>query len=94
MNNDRIYYSREAEVQAMHDMTKLTLIYLALGLGVGAALALALAMSSNKQIRHDVGKTVNEGLNRGREAAEPMVKSLEKEVKELRETLEKRLHEH
>jgi hypothetical protein len=51
-------------------------------------------MSSNKQIRHDVSKTVNEGLNRGREAAEPMVKNLEKEVKELRETLEKRLREH
>jgi len=93
MNNDRIYYSHEAEMQAMHDMTKITLGYLAIGVGAGAILALFLAVSSNKQARHDLNKTVNEGLNKGRHAAEPMVKSLEKEVKELRETFEKRVRE-
>ena len=93
MNNDRIYYSHEAEMQAMHEMTKVTLAYLAVGIGAGAVLALFLAVSSNKQARHEIGKTVNEGLNKGRHAAEPMIKNLEKEVKDLRETIEKRVRE-
>jgi len=36
MNNERMYYSHEAEMRAAREMTKLTVILLALGLGAGA----------------------------------------------------------
>jgi gas vesicle protein len=83
MNNDRIYYSHDAEMRAMREMTKSTLLRLMLGLGIGAALALLFAPSSGKKTRADLARTVEEGLNNGREAVEPMVKRVEEGVKNL-----------
>lgn len=39
----------------------------------------------------DLANTVEEGLNNGRDAIEPMVKQLEKEFDELRKSVEERL---
>jgi hypothetical protein len=40
MNNDRIYYSHDAEVQALRLRSILTVLCLIFGVGIGAALAL------------------------------------------------------
>ena len=91
MSNDRVYYSHDAEMHAMRDRTVLTLIFLAFGLGIGAALALLFAPASGKKARHDLSKTVEQGLKDGREAVEPMVKRAEKEFDELKKNVEEHL---
>jgi gas vesicle protein len=88
MNNDRVYYSHDAEVHAMRETAKLTLLCLALGAGIGAALALLFAPASGKKTRANVARTVEEGLADGRKAVEPIVQRIEEEVNDLRSSVE------
>ena len=90
-NNDRIYYSHDAETHAMHATTRLILLCLALGLGIGSVLALLFAPSSGKKTRGEFARTVEDGLQSGRDAVEPMVKHLEKDVADLQKNVEKRI---
>ena len=91
MSEDRVYYSREAEVRARREAIRLTLICLGLGLSIGAGLALLYAPASGKKIRQDLAKTMEEGLKSGQEAVRPMVKQLEKDFGELRKAVEDRV---
>jgi gas vesicle protein len=92
MNNDRIYYSRNTEMHAMRAMFRLTLLCLAVGLAIGAVLALLFAPATGKKIREGLAKTVEDGLQTGREAVEPMVKQLEKDFDALQKNVEKRVN--
>ena len=92
MNNDRIYYSHTAETHAMRAMLRLTLVCLIAGLGVGAVLTLLFAPGSGKKVRDDLAKTVEDGLQNGREAVEPMVKRMEKEFDDLQKSVEERIN--
>jgi gas vesicle protein len=69
----------------------LAVIFLTLGLGVGATLALLFAPSSGNTTRHDLARSVEEGLQTGREAVEPMVKRVEKEFDGLKKNVEEHL---
>jgi gas vesicle protein len=91
MNSDRIYYSHDAEMHALRDRTVLALVFLTFGLGIGAALALLFAPFSGKTTRHDLARSVEEGLQTGRETVEPMVKRVEKEFGELQKNVEEHL---
>jgi gas vesicle protein len=91
MNNDRIYYSHDAEMHAMRDRTVLTLLCLMLGLGIGAAMALLFAPASGKKVRDDLAKGMGEGMKDGRDAVEPMVKRLEEKFNELVKSIEERV---
>lgn len=88
MNNDRIYYSHEAETRAQQAMTRLTILLLMVGLGLGAALALLFAPASGQKLRKELAKTFEEGLQNGREVVEPLVKHLGKDIAELQKTVE------
>ncbi len=90
-NNERIYYSHDAERHAMRVMIGLTLLCLTVGLGIGGVLALLFAPQSGKKIRAELAKTVEDGWQSGREAAEPMVKHLEKDFAELHKNVEERV---
>ncbi len=92
MTNDRIYYSHDAEIHAAREMTKIMVLCLMVGLGIGAALALLFAPTSGKTIRQDLAKSVEEGLQTGRETVEPMVKRVEKELGELQKNVEEHLN--
>lgn len=91
MNNDRVYYSHDAEMQARHERTMLTILCLTLGLGIGAALAILFAPMSGKKARAELGKVVEQGWNNGREAVDPLVKRVEKEFGELQKNVEDKL---
>jgi gas vesicle protein len=91
MSNDRVYYSHDAEMHAMRNRTVLALVFLTFGLGIGAALALLFAPFSGKTTRHDLARSVEEGLQTGRETVEPMVKRVEKEFGELQKNVEEHL---
>lgn len=88
MSNSRTYYSHEAETKAMRRMTLWTVFLLALGLGVGAVVALLYAPTAGKKMRRELAKNIEEGINSGQEALEPTMKRLEKEMGELRHTVE------
>jgi gas vesicle protein len=90
-NNDRIYYSHDAETHANHATVRLTLLCLAVGLGIGAVLALMYAPTTGKKVRNELAKTVEDGLQNGREAVAPMVKNLGKDFDELQKNVEDRL---
>jgi gas vesicle protein len=91
MGNSRIYYSRDAEMQALRRMTMLTVLWLALGLGVGAIMALLFAPSAGKNVRKQLGKNLEEGWSSSQDALDPVVKRLEKEMGELRQSVEERI---
>ena len=91
MNSDRIYYSHGAKMRMMRQVTLLSALVLLIGLGTGALLAWLYAPSTGKQTRHDLAKSIGEGLQTGRDAVEPMVKNLEGQFSELRETVEERV---
>jgi gas vesicle protein len=92
MSNERIYYSREAEMAAMRSRSILTLTFLVIGLTIGAILALLFAPDEGKNTRKDLVKGVEDGLSTGRETLEPMIKHLEDQFNDLRKNVEDRLN--
>lgn len=91
MSNERIYYSREAEMAAMRSRSIMTLTFLVIGLTIGAILAILFAPDEGKNTRKDLAKGVEDGLNTGRETLEPMIKQLEDQFNDLRKNVEDRL---
>jgi gas vesicle protein len=91
MTSDRVYYSHDTEMQAMRGRAALTMIFLTLGLAIGVGLALLFAPTSGKKARHDLTKSVEQGVKDGREALEPVVKRVEKEFSELQKNVEEHL---
>jgi gas vesicle protein len=91
MNNDRVYYSRDAETHAKREMTAVTTLALALGLGIGAIAALLFAASSGKKTRQDLARSMEKGWEDGRDAVAPVVKRFEENLGELRNNVEERI---
>lgn len=77
MNNDRVYYSHDAETHAKRELIAFTMLALTLGLGIGTMLTLLLAPSSGKKARHDLAKNMGEEWENGRDAVDPLMKRLE-----------------
>ncbi len=87
---DRIYYSREAEEQAMRERNAAMLAFLVIGVTVGAILALLFAPRSGDKTRAEIADALDEGFNEGRKASGDAIEKLEKEFAELRKRLEDR----
>ena len=86
-NNNRTYYSHEAEIRSSRKIGALVL----LGLGVGAAVALLLAPNSGEKTREDLTHSIEQGVNKGQDLAEPVLKRMEKELAELRQKVEEKV---
>jgi gas vesicle protein len=91
MNDDRIYYSHDAEIQAMRKMTRLMVLCLIAGLGIGAVVALLFAPSSTRKVRDDLTRAVGQGWDNGREAIEPLVKRAGEEFGKMQKNVEEYL---
>jgi gas vesicle protein len=89
--SDRIYYSREAEIQARREQITMITLFLALGLGIGALLALLFAPGSGEQTRQGLTSTLEDRFDTSREATRKTIHRLEKEFNELRDRVEDRL---
>jgi gas vesicle protein len=83
MNSDRVYYSHDAELHAMREKNRLRGLYMMVGLGFGAVLALLFAPKSGEKTRAELTKSMEHSLNTGRDAVEPVVKRVEKEIDDL-----------
>jgi gas vesicle protein len=91
MNNERIYYSHDAEMQAIRRTNILTFLCISGGLAVGAALALLFAPSSGEKTRKELAQNIGESVNTGRESLEPVIKKLEDQFNDFRKNVEERL---
>lgn len=73
MDNNRVYYSHEAQVHAARKNTALVVLALSVGAGIGAAVGLMFAPNTGQRTREDLAH----GLEQG-------VKNLEDKVDEAR----------
>ncbi len=88
-NNDRTYYSHQAELRSGRKNVAL----LVLALGVGAAAALLFAPHSGHKTREDLTHSLEQGVSKGHEMMDPTLKRLEKELVELRQHVEDKVDE-
>ncbi len=89
--NNRIYYSRDAEIQANRERAGAILLFMVLGLGIGAVLALLFAPKSGDKTRAELASTLEDSLDTGRDATTKAVSRLEKDFSDLRKRVEERL---
>jgi gas vesicle protein len=87
---DRIYYSREAEAQAMRDRNVAMLAFMVIGVTVGVVIALLFAPHSGEKTRAELADALDEGFNEGRKASSEAIEKLEKDFAELRKRVEDR----
>ncbi len=90
MMNDRIYYSREAEVQANRERMTAIFAFFVIGITVGTALALLFAPHTGDKTRGEIADAIEEGLHEGRKASNDTIHRLEKDLGELRKKIEDR----
>jgi gas vesicle protein len=90
MMNDRMYYSRDAESQAMRERTTAVLAFFVIGITVGTALALLFAPRSGDRTRAEIADALDHGFGEGRKASSDAVERLEKDFADLRKRIEER----
>jgi gas vesicle protein len=89
--SERMYYSREAEMQALRERFVLAIVVAALGLGMGAVLALLFAPQSGDKTRQQLGEEVERVTSQGREAAKQASHNLGDKVQKIRDNVEDRI---
>jgi gas vesicle protein len=89
--NDRLYYSREAEMRVQRERAVAVLVFMGLGLGIGAVLALLFAPKRGEEVRNELSHSFNESFDSGREVTNKALKNLEKDFGDLRKKVEDRL---
>jgi gas vesicle protein len=91
MMNDRIYYSREAEMRALRNRTLLVVFIAAFGAGLGALAALLMAPRSGDKTRQQVAETLSQATEQGREVAGQVLKTVREGAGRLQEEVAERL---
>lgn len=90
--SNRIYYNREAEMQAMRERTVMAVVLTAVGLAIGAVFALLFAPAAGSETREGIAHTFEEGLKDGRNTVEPVIERLQHDIADLRGRLEDRIN--
>ncbi len=91
--NDRMYYSREAQMQADQEKLVATITFLLVGLALGAIVALLFAPDSGKKIRKNISNTIEGKIESGRDTVAPALDRLEKDFADLRNKVEDRIQQ-
>lgn len=87
----RIYYSREAEMQARREQTIAIILFMSLGVAIGALLAMLFSPTSGSKMRAEIASALEERLGGGRDVTQRAMERLEDQIKELRRRVEDRL---
>lgn len=90
MMNDRIYYSRDAELQAMRDRNVAMFAVLVIGVTIGTALALLFAPRSGEKTRSQLGDALEQTFDERRKQGNETIERLEKDFADLRKRIEDR----
>lgn len=91
--NERIYYSREAELRAQRDRFIMAVIVTGFGIGVGAILALLLAPRSGDETRQQIGGSIDDAAGHGREVASQVLKTVRQGATKVQEQVGERLQQ-
>lgn len=81
--NDRIYYSREAEIRAGQQRMMLAAAVLMLGAGIGAVIALLFAPRSGENIRGALAEQITQTYETGRQTTEKALDHLQKKIENI-----------
>ncbi len=91
--NNRIYYSKEAEMEAQREKMAAVLVFMAFGLSIGAILALLFAPKSGEQTRGDIGNVVEDRFGNVEKEVTSRFSRVEKDLAELGKRVEDRLND-
>jgi gas vesicle protein len=91
MSENRIYYSRSAEMRAKQEQMIAMILFMLLGVAIGTLLALLFTPISGSKARQEIANALEEGFDSGRHASQRAIESLEDQLKELRKRVEDRL---
>lgn len=89
--SNRMYYSKEAEMQANREKVIFVGLFLAAGIGVGAVLALLFAPKSGVKTREDITSAIEDRFGRVEKDTSNRFSRLEKDLAELGKRIEDRL---
>ncbi|HVU12330.1 MAG TPA: YtxH domain-containing protein [Phototrophicaceae bacterium] len=88
--NDRIYYSRDAEAQAMRERTMAVFAFFIVGVAIGGVLALMFAPRSGDRTRAELGDALDHSFEEGRKHSADAIQRLEHDFADLRKRVEER----
>ncbi len=89
--NERIYYSREAEMRAQRQFLVTTAVLAMISVGIGAVLALLFAPRPGEEVRRELEARAAEALARGRETAGKVAAEAQNNLQRVRDELVERL---
>lgn len=90
MMTDRIYYSREAEMQAQRERTTAILAFFLVGITLGTVMALLFAPRSGEKTRAELAGALEDSFEEGRKTSAETIDRLEKDFADLRKRIEDR----
>ncbi len=91
--SNRMYYSKEAEMQGNREKVTAVMLFLAFGLGVGAVLALLFAPKSGDKTRQELSNAFEDRFGNVEKEVGNRFSQVEKDLSELGKRIEERLGE-
>ncbi len=89
--NERIYYSREAEMRARRTQIVLALGVMVIGAGIGTVIAILFAPQSGQDTRQSLVEGAESAYQGGRDTTGKVVENLRKEFDKFRSEIEERM---
>lgn len=90
--NERIYYSKEAELRARRSSTMVAILASLLGASAGIVVALLLAPRRGDEVRGELARGANEFLEGARQTGETLGEQAGRTVQQVRERIEERVN--
>jgi gas vesicle protein len=87
MDNNRIYYSREAEMHAQRERLVLVMLVTGMSITIGTLIALLFAPQSGDDTRHQLGERAGKLLSKAQHLADEVGTVVRDKTDELRETV-------
>ena len=91
MNNNRIYYSHEAEQQAKREILMLVMLVTGLSISVSSMIALLFAPRSGDETREQLSGQVSEVMHKARQAAENVGDQVRENAESVRDTVQEQV---
>lgn len=89
--NDRVYYSREAEMRAQRQFFVTAIFVAALSVGIGAVIAMFFAPRPGAELRQEAMHLGREAADRGRDLAERAAEDAQRNLRKAQQNVEERL---
>lgn len=91
--NERTYYSRSAELRARRDRFIFAVVVTGFGIGIGAIMALLLAPRPGEKTREQLGESLDQAADQGRDVASQFLKTVRQGAEKLTDEVSERLQQ-